>query len=295
MNYILLSLSVVSTVTNSALLNVTGKKLGLHSTAAKAMFNGIIFAVIVLGITVLSGGIRSVTFPTVLFGVIFGIMTAVTNITTLLSYETGPMNFTVLIVYCMCILMPTLVGPLVWPDSNPVRIVQWCGVAILIVSLILGIKSSDGMKFSAKWLMFVAVAAVTCGSLGIIQQAHQKSDGRKEMYMMLIIAFASASLLCFVYALISAKFTGENPVKGMRGVHCAVSAASGVCMGFTNVANLFLSGVLPAVLFFPVVNGGVVTLSALVSLVLFKEKLNLRQSIGLIMGIASMILICGVV
>jgi multidrug transporter EmrE-like cation transporter len=59
-----------------------------------------------------------------------------------------------------------------------------------------------------------------------------------------------------------------------------------------NFINLKLSGMLPSQLFFPLINGSAIVLSSLVSVLLFKEKLTRRQTIGLVGGIASLIAIC---
>ena len=62
-------------------------------------------------------------------------------------------------------------------------------------------------------------------------------------------------------------------------------AAIGVCIAFNNVINLFLVGVMPSAVFFPVVNVGGLLLSILASLALFREKLSKKQWLGLAAGI----------
>ena len=56
-----------------------------------------------------------------------------------------------------------------------------------------------------------------------------------------------------------------------------------------NKLNLYLSGVLDSAVFFPIVNGGGLVLTTFASSVLFKEKLNTKQWIGLIVGIVSVL------
>ncbi len=294
MNFFILTISTLVSVANTILLNSTGKKSGLKSTSAKVMFNCIMFAVIFVGILIYNGGLSAASSYTIICGITYGVCAAITYVTSLLSYATGPMNFTVLIMYCLGLLIPTVAGPWIWPDNNPVTVIQWCGVAVLILSLILGIKSSDGKKFNFKWLFFVLTATVTNGGLGIIQQAHQRSNGRSEINMMLIIAFFTAMILAVIYVMLSSRLLGDRPKKEFKRIDYSAAIGSGVCIGFANVANLYLSGVLPAVIFFPMCNGGLVILSTLASLFIFKEKLNFRQSVGLFLGIISLFLICGI-
>ena len=67
---------------------------------------------------------------------------------------------------------------------------------------------------------------------------------------------------------------------------------SGVCVAANNKLNLYLSGVIDSVIFFPVVNGGGLVLTTLASLIIFKERLRTKQWIGILLGIASVLCIC---
>jgi drug/metabolite transporter (DMT)-like permease len=67
---------------------------------------------------------------------------------------------------------------------------------------------------------------------------------------------------------------------------------SGVCGAVNNKLNLYLSGVIDSVVFFPVVNGGGLVLTTLASLLIFKERLRTKQWIGILFGIASVLCLC---
>jgi len=66
----------------------------------------------------------------------------------------------------------------------------------------------------------------------------------------------------------------------------------GGCSFGMNYINLKLSGLLPSQLFFPLVNGSAIVLSSLMSVIIFREKLSKRQTVGLIGGIVSLVAIC---
>ena len=53
----------------------------------------------------------------------------------------------------------------------------------------------------------------------------------------------------------------------------------------------YLSGVIPAVIFFPLVNGGSILLSALVGRLLFGEVCSKRQYLGFALGLAAILCI----
>ena len=55
--------------------------------------------------------------------------------------------------------------------------------------------------------------------------------------------------------------------------------------------NIYLSSAIDAVVFFPSFNGGVIFLSAVLSVLLLKEKLKPKTAIGIILGIAGICII----
>ena len=69
-------------------------------------------------------------------------------------------------------------------------------------------------------------------------------------------------------------------------------AIGGVTAALNNQFNLYLSGVMPSAVFFPIVNGGGLVLSTAASVLLFREKLSVRQWIGLAMGTVSVLMLC---
>ena len=59
-----------------------------------------------------------------------------------------------------------------------------------------------------------------------------------------------------------------------------------------NKWNLYLSGVMDSAVFFPVVNGGGLILTTLSAVVLFRERLRVKQWVGMLIGTAAVICLC---
>ena len=74
----------------------------------------------------------------------------------------------------------------------------------------------------------------------------------------------------------------------MKSCAAIQAGLSGVFMGIVNIINLYLAGVMPKVLFYPVSNGGLIFMTSLCGVILFKEKLSIKQWIGMLLGIAAM-------
>lgn len=68
-----------------------------------------------------------------------------------------------------------------------------------------------------------------------------------------------------------------------------LSCICGAFVGTVNQINLILSGALPAAAVFPITNGGVVVLSALVGRAVFRERLSPFALSGILLGIVSIV------
>ena len=66
----------------------------------------------------------------------------------------------------------------------------------------------------------------------------------------------------------------------------------GLCTFAMHFVNLKMSGIIPSQIFFPIVNSVPMVLSMLLSVILFKESLSLKQVAGLIGGVLTLIAIC---
>ena len=90
----------------------------------------------------------------------------------------------------------------------------------------------------------------------------------------------------------AAEGTKKRRKRWGRGAKIALLAVSGVAVAFNNVINLYLSGVMPSAVFFPLVNGIGLVLGIVAGLVIFREKLTPRQWIGIACGVAATLLLC---
>ena len=72
------------------------------------------------------------------------------------------------------------------------------------------------------------------------------------------------------------------------------SVVCGIGIALCNQINMYLAGVMEAIIFYPVVNGGSMLLNIIAGVALLHEKLSRKQWFGLITGGAAIILLCGV-
>ena len=102
-----------------------------------------------------------------------------------------------------------------------------------------------------------------------MQTLHQTSSHSTELTGFLILTFAFAVLFNLLFWQLGQR---KEPATFSVKANALVQAAlSGIFMGIVNLVNLYLSGVMPTIIFFPLVNGGLII-----------------ATIGIVLGVAAM-------
>lgn len=227
---------------------------------------------------------------------LFGIITALQQISNSAALSIGPWSYTSVII-SMSTVITALSGVLFFNED--LQLTQVFGIALMIACLILSVKKEEGeqKKKTIKWFVISIASCICCGGVGIMQKVHQSSGHKNELTMFLITAFL-CSFMFSVFNLIVAYFRRNKPEEKLFNKKtsiltvCVIFIAGGIAIALNNLINLYLSGVVESAVFFPIVNGGGLILTTVASIIFFKEKLTVRQWIGLGLGIAATLLLC---
>jgi len=274
-----LILSISSVVLQNGIFNSVCKK-HLKTNDDIYKFNIFVYAVCILifGILTLNG---SLSLYTVLLGVLFGVVTALSNLYKMLALSKGPMHITLLITTSSMII-PTLSGVFFGEKFSLFKILF---VLILIYFIYLSIGKSKEGKINKSWGIYCLLAFILMGSIGIIQKIHQTSSHKSEISGFLFVSF-------FISLIISGlRVKDKKNFKDKKNLIPLAMICGGCTFGM-NYINLKLSGLLPSQLFFPLINGSAIILSSLMSMIVFKERLSKKQTVGLVGGIICLIAIC---
>ena len=276
----LIATSISSIVLQNCLFN-NACKTKLKTAKHINSFNMIVYSVCVLifGLLLLK---EKLSVFTILLGLIFGVVTMLSNFYKMIALSNGPMHITLLITTSSMII-PTMSGIFF---GEVFSVAKLCMVFLLIVFIYLSFQKSSETKINKKWIFYSALAFVFQGTVGVLQKIHQSSIHKTEVSGFLFVAFICAIVFCFIR---NRGFNRENKL-GKKTVF--IGLICGGCTFGMNYINLKLSGSLPSQLFFPLVNGSAIVISSLMSVILFKERLSKRQTIGLVGGIVSLIAIC---
>ena len=158
-------------------------------------------------------------------------------------------------------------------------------LVVLLFALFLALEVKKG-NLNKEWLVFAFLAMLFMGIIGIMQTYHQSSEHKNELITFLRIAFLCSAVINIPLWKLSGKKQTEN--FKVKSRETALAFASGAFMGVTHIINLFLSSVMPKIIFFPVVNGGLVFVTLLAGVIFFKERFSKLQIVGIILGILAL-------
>lgn len=259
--------------------NVSKKELKTNDSIYK--YNMCIYAVclVFFGIMMIKEGI---SLYTVGLGLVFGVVTALSNFYKMLSLTKGPMHIT-LLVTTSSMIIPALSGVFF---GEAFSIAKLCAVFALIFFVYLSLDRTSDKSINKSWLICCIVAFVMQGTIGVLQKIHQTSVYKDELSSFLFVAFCCS----FVFNRIRIKEKFSNVKLTKKTIFLALLC--GVCTYLNNFLNLKLSGLIPSQVFFPLVNGSTIVLCSLASVLIFKEKLTKIQTLGLVGGLLSLVAIC---
>ena len=200
------------------------------------------------------------------------------------------------LIYAASFILPTVYSVIRTHESVPLT--KAGGILLMMLAVVLvSLKQKCGTDIAAQkggsriWLAFLAM--LCAGSVGIIQKVFGGRYPSEMLNTFLLMAFLSMlvfSLLGKLAAALCARKTDAPRLRYDR--HFLLPAILlALCVVFANRLNLLLVAALPGIVFFPLINGGTIMLSAVGSGVFFHEKIIRRTWIGILIGLVAIVLI----
>ena len=235
------------------------------------------------------------------FSVLLGAALAVANILSLegllQAQACGSFAYTSVIV-ALSAIIPSMSGPVLFGEK--VTVSQFAGIGLMIICIILSPGNDGGERraVNLKWLLFCTVAFVFSGAVGVVQKIHQNNAAHKaEMPALLLTCFFVSFALSGI-RLITERGRMKKSGESLNKLTLAVllfPAVSGLCFAFPHTINLFLSGRLASVVFFPTINLCPMMLTMLYAVFGFRERLSAKQWAGIAVGVLSTVFVSGVI
>lgn len=218
------------------------------------------------------------------YAIIFAASYLSAGIFGLKAISVGPLSLTSLITN-FSLIIPTFYGLLFLGERGSVFF--FVGVATLLVALVLVNKSSESTPITGKWLIYVAIAFAGNGLCSLSQTLQQNAfqgAGKNEFMILALVLVVIGSAIMMVRQ-------EWNDIKVYVKYGTVKGLACGVANGIVNMLVMVLLGAMPASVVFPLITGGSIVFTYVISRTAFRERLSNRQTVGFVFGVASIILL----
>jgi len=241
-------------------------------------------ALLCLAVMAVSGEPLHVSSPVVLLAVGGGVGGAVAYFFFLSALGVGPYALTISI-YTMSFLIPVAFSIVVW--ARPLGTSTAAGILLIVAGIALITTSTAGGKGGSKaarlkWLALLGAAFVLTGIPQVAQAAAARL-GAINLWFFLFLTFAAGAIALWLFLLIKGARSGPGALS--YGALAAVGSVAG------NFFTLKALGRLPETVVFPVSLAGPVIAAVVLSLLYFKERIKPLGYLGILVGLAGMILL----
>ena len=278
-----------------------GKKTSgtLVNTSDAMMVNTVrMLACIFVGLAIMlfQGELSSLSAsPTFLaVALLSGVSTAAFTVTWLLSVRQGA-YIMVDVFLLIGVILPLLLCKFFYGES--IAPIQWIGIALLVVAgyIICTYNVSIKGKMTLKGLVLLILCTVSCGLTDFSQKMFTRvlPEGNIAGFNMYTYLFAGLTLAvcCIGFRTVEKKkVTLQSPKKVILPI-VGYIAVMAICLFLNSYFKTLAAHYLTAAQIYPLSQGGSVVLSMAMSAVFFKEKINLRCVIGVVLAFIALLLI----
>ena len=290
MNYLLLLIPGITASMGNICIRTFQRKIqkSLHDLH---LYQFVYVLMVAIAFLVLSGFTFTSGAAAWLLAIGFALCLSLSSIGATQALLYGPMTLTSVINSCNVIL-PILFGCIF--RQEVMGVVHIIGCILLLATLILSSTGSDEKKkeISPKWYLFVAMNFLGNGFGAIIVSSYNILSGGTNNNSFLASGFLVAAVMLFLYFLAQGKHFPEEPrFPKVSPMFLLIAAGSAFgCFG-TNFVLIYLVDTVPTSLLYPIYNGVAAVLTCLVSCLVFRESMNLKKLITILLGLGAIILL----
>lgn len=290
MQVLLLILCVVSFSFQSLFTKLYNDHYRGPEEAATPVFS-VAYGFLIAVASLITGAFRfSPSALTILFGILNGVMLILYNKSLIRAGDTGSYSFMMIANMFGGILLPILCGVIFLKDT--VSVTGIAAIALMLLAMVLiNLDGLPGKKPTKSYFVWCAVLFLANGLFGTFMNTQATVMNGLERTEMLVIQYLLSSLFALLFEASQKRLPTLR--KGFRmGKKSAVFLIL-ACAAATAGANLmlYLLSVMDTSVFCTIDDGGVLVLSFLYSFILFREKPNRIQWVGMALAVASIILI----
>ena len=240
---------------------------------------------------VLSGFTLPATAEVWLLAIAFSFCLSSSSIGYAEAMKNGPFSLTGIINSCN-VLIPILVGCIAFQDQ--LRLPHIIGILLLLFTFVLSGTGNQGEKKEIRpiWYFLILLSFLGNGFGAVILSAFNKLPNPGSSNSFMAVGFLLGALQLLAYVLVCKARKPESVVALQPSLRLAgLLAVSAFCVFACNSLMIRLAAVYPGAMLFPVYNGISSVLSCLASWILFREIMDRKKVITIILGIGAVILL----
>lgn len=256
-------------------------------------FANAISALLGLVLIIVSGNGFKCDFHTVIIALFSGITLFFSTFFSVYGMKTGTVSVNSMF-GTAGMLVPLIAG--IFLFNQPIKLMQWFGVALFFLSawLLISDSKNENKKFSMKTFFILIGSLLANGCTMLAQQmfTHYVPNGDVSVFSFIsfgVIAVLGGTSLLFVGQK-QKNAARKNEIK-LSKILCICGAALAVAVFIINQLATLSTALVSPVILFSFINGGGTIISTVVAAILYKEKITGKKIFGIIIGIVSLVII----
>ena len=284
-------LLLLSSTAQSLFAKIYSGKTDCKPEYSPVVFNFYYSLITAIGALAVGGFVFRPSLQTVLFALISAAATTVYNLAIVRAAQTGPYPVYMVSALFGGIILPTGAGIVFFGDE--VRWISLCGVILMLAAIVLlTYTKTGGEKLKPVFLRCCIALFLSNGAFGFAFYLQNRfvSPRSDEITEFVTVAFAVSAAVSFAVLLLKAKKETKKALVPNRAGGLSLFLSAAASCAAQNL-QLYVLTLLPSAVVFTFNNGGVLVAVSLLSLLLFKEKMNAVRWCGVAAAIVSIVLL----
>ena len=292
-NVLLLITAIVGISIQQISQKAYNKKVG----GGAFIFSAASALVAMLVFLIASKGELSFQMDVVGYSVLFAVGYCMALAFSFLAIANGSLSLTSLVLQ-FSLIIPTFYGIFFLQEETDFFL--FAGIALLVASIVLvnipvGEKKGKNAetekteknqnKTTWKWALFALLMFIGNGGCSTVQKMQQIHFNGLYKSEFMIVALIITTVALVVISLFTERKEMLPALKKGVGYY----AVYGVANGISNLIVLLLATKMSSSIVYPVLSAGGIVITSFVSVFVYKEKMNLFQKIGLILGVLAIV------
>jgi len=282
MQYLIIILLCMMATAKMCLQSGFGKEK-VKNTADTMVFNGFVFFFSALIFSYRLIGCSPIVWA---YASVTAVFSALFQMFYMKALSIGNVSLTVLITNFSMVI--NVLFSYLW-YQEPISKLRLVGILMTLAAFVICTDFKSGKSMEKRWLLFAVCSLFMTSGISVSQKIFAESAYQAESQAFVSCHYAVAAVLTLVFYLFL-KQKGEGKTFPIDRKTILTTLATGTILSVYQALYTHSVSVIDGTFFYPATTGGIVVFSTLSGVVLFRDKLNCKQIISIVLGIAAVVL-----